>query len=183
MIVGLFGISGSGKTYLNDKIKSYIPDLITTRASDLLKINGGEIKLQNLNKDNITNNQELLSDSLSKLATSNKDKTIIIELHNIIETLSGLSEINDDDLDALSLDAAIFIDRETNLILSNRKNDKSKQRLDKSKKEIHILSKKSLHKFEEFFSERKIPFLIWNDENVYSIIKFILDTKNTSRTS
>lgn len=173
MIIGLFGVPGSGKSYINHELKKLIPDIVITRASELLSQSGGSIAIDKLTRESVGLNQRLLAEKLMRFSDNHKCKKIVIELHNVIETNFDLIELDDGVIDSLFLDAAILINRPAELVLSNRNNDKFKVRPEKSLDEISFLLEMAYRNFSDHFLNRNKPSIIWNGERLDVVVNFI----------
>ena len=161
-------------------MKKLIPDLVITRASELLSQSGGSVKIDSLTRESVGINQRLLAEKLMRFSDGHKCKKIIIELHNIIETNFELIELDDSVINSLFLDTAILIDRPAELVLSNRNNDKLKVRPAKSVNEISFLLERARENFSNYFLNRKTPSMIWNGERLEVVVNFINTLNNNS---
>lgn len=172
MIVGLFGISGSGKTHLASSFYAKY-DVITTRASQIIERYGHEIEYHRLNKNVLDKNQSILIQGLEKLNASNPNKVIIIELHNIIETPEGLTDIDPQVLHDLNLKAVCFLDVPVELLYSRRMNDSIRNRPAKSLQELEALQSKSRRRFKDDFQGSKTPFIILKSDPFHEFENFL----------
>lgn len=127
MIIGLFGLSGSGKSHLSKDFKSANPDFYCTSASKLLSSIDRPIIVDKLNEFVLDKNQEILPNLLNSL--NKKNKKILIELHAIIEKQdSTIYKVDEQILLALALDYIFLLETPEELVLKQRLNDKSKNR-------------------------------------------------------
>lgn len=107
MIIGIFGLSGVGKTTLVKKYISINNDVVGFSASAMIKNHGGVVNYDSLTENTVQENQKILLNSINNYEKT-EDRPLIIELHNIIETPIGIVSI-DDIFDSLKIDAACFI--------------------------------------------------------------------------
>lgn len=127
MIIGLFGLSGSGKTHLTNEFKILHQDYFCTSASDLLKASKRPVKSEALDTTNLNFNQYVLVEKLSEIYKIHKK--IFIELHAIIEDKNGkYYKVDGHILNSLNLDLILFLDTPIEKILDQRNNDKKKTR-------------------------------------------------------
>lgn len=172
MIVGLFGISGSGKTYLSASINSKY-DVITTRASQIIKEFGHEIEYHQLNSSVVDQNQLILIRGLDLLDRRNPNKLIIIELHNVLETPEGLVEVAPQVLLDLNLSAACFLEVPIESLYQRRINDSSRRRPQKNMEELKTLQLKSIHRFEDDFKNASFPSIILKNTPFHELEIFL----------
>ena len=177
MIVGLFGVSGSGKTHLSSSLCAKY-DILSVRASQIIEIYGHEIEYHRLNKNVLDKNQSILIYGLKRLKENNPDKIIIIELHNIIETPEGVVDIEPKILYSLNLKAVCFLDVKVELLYSHRMNDKIKNRPNKNLQELESLQSKSRLRFEEDFRHSKITYTILKDNPLQELECFLKSLVN-----
>lgn len=154
MHIGIFGVSGSGKTTIARRIASYHPDYVGISASKLISLYGGKIDLQLLNKETVKFNQELLISAYDAFKKCNKMS--ILEAHVVIETISGIETIHPSILERLHLDLAIYLYLPSATIYQQRLLDEKKQRLNISEMKIDELQKTSVDIIKHVFKERLI---------------------------
>jgi adenylate kinase len=164
MIIGLFGLSGSGKTTITQKIKQKYPSFYCTSASKILK----DFNRPILQKDLITNvldrNQEILLYGLNEI--SKKHKNIFIELHSVIEDKDNqIYFVEKNKLISLKLDYVYILDIPAEEILKRRRLDLNKQR--------NLLSVDDLKKL----SELQKKYLIDIFPNKFKLIKSYREVK------
>ncbi|MCX7097708.1 MAG: AAA family ATPase [Methylococcales bacterium] len=157
MHIGVFGISGTGKTtltksFLHDKL-----DYFGTSASYLIASAGNEINYKSLNNDKISRNQEILINQYNEL--KNVHPNTIIELHNVIEVDAGLSWIPPEVLLALSLDYVFFLYTEADEILKRRILDATKSRKITTPQELKTIQDLSLENLISVFGESYVHIL------------------------
>lgn len=153
MIIGVFGLSGVGKTTLVRKYTSANNDVIGFSASAMIKNHGGVVNYDSLTENSVQENQKILLNSINNCKKT-EDRPLIIEMHNIIETPIGVVNI-DNIFDSLKIDAACFIFKDPKIILKNRINDSEKLRTHASLMDIDKYQKISLDLFNHKFLKIK----------------------------
>lgn len=153
MNIGLFGLSGVGKTYLASKLTEERADLVLTRASKLINEGNQEIRYDHLNKANVDTNQLALLKGFELFKKNNQNKNILIELHNLIETPQGVVPIEDYVFNELKLDAVCFIYKTPKDIFNQRKLDKQRKRSAASEVEIESYQFQALELFKSCFNQ------------------------------
>lgn len=127
MIIGLFGISGSGKSYLCQAFKSKYPYFYCTSASNLLRKAKRPTSIKALDNSELDNNQKILSKVIKQLKVNHKD--IFIELHAVIEEKEGKIYIVEKSiLRSFDLDYIFILNTAASDIIERRKFDHTKQR-------------------------------------------------------
>lgn len=127
MIIGLFGLSGSGKSYLSQNFKKKYPHFHCTSASNLLRKASRPTSIDVLDNAELDNNQKILSKLIQQLNL--KYKNLFIELHAVIEEKNGKTyAVKEDILRSFQLDQIYILDIPPIKILKQRKLDKSKYR-------------------------------------------------------
>lgn len=151
MNIGIFGLSGVGKTFLASKFVENRNDFILTRASKLIKDFKHDIKYQTLNESSVNRNQLALIKSFELFKENHPNKNILIELHNIIETPNGPIPIDDCVFEKLKLDAACFISRPPKEILIQRSLDLTRERSSANESEIEDYQHRAIALFKKSF--------------------------------
>lgn len=127
MIIGLFGLSGSGKSFINNQFKKKYSHFHCTSASNLLREANRPISIDVLDNQDLDNNQKVLSQLIQQLNV--KYKNIFIELHAVIEEKNGKTySVKEDILRSFQLDQIYILDISPIKILKQRNLDKSKYR-------------------------------------------------------
>jgi len=153
MIIGLFGLSGSGKTTITEKIKQKYPNFYCTSASKILKDFNRPILKKDLIKNVLDKNQEILLYGLNEI--SKKYENIFIELHSVIEDKDNhIYFVEKKDLISLKLDYVYILDIPPKKILKRRILDLKKQRNLLSIDELKILSEFQKKYLMEIFPDR-----------------------------
>ncbi|MGZ8556387.1 MAG: ATP-binding protein [Sulfuricurvum sp.] len=157
MHIGIFGISGTGKTtlaqaFLQDKL-----DYFGTSASSLIANAGNDINYKLLNQDKISRNQKALINKYDELKIDHPNT--IIELHNVIEIDDDLSLIPSEVLLDLNLDLIFFLYTEPDEILKRRILDKKKPRKIITREELKRIQELSLEHLTSTFGSKNVHVL------------------------
>ena len=173
MKIGVFGLSGVGKSFLTNRILSHSSDFVVTSASKLIKQASHKILLKDLNSPVVKENQSVLINEFECFCKINRNKSVIIELHNVIETRDDVIQIENDVFYNLKLDVAFFITRPPEVILNHRLQDKSRIRANKTVAEINQLQESALSRFKNTFSDIDIPHQVLCNGNIDTFFEFI----------
>lgn len=126
MHIGIFGLSGSGKTTLTSRLARLDKRFVVVSASSLIKDRGGMIQYDELGRNRVSSNQNVLVDAYREFKIIHQDT--IIELHSVIESEEGVIEIEPKILRGLELDLAFFLKLEPSLLSERRRLDLKKKR-------------------------------------------------------
>lgn len=173
MNIGLFGISGVGKSYMASAICADNDSIISVKASDILKAYNRRTQFHGLSSNVVSENQKSLIDGFAHFRNNHRGKNIIIELHNIIETPSGEVEIDDNVFDSLELDAVCFLCIDPERLLQQRSKDSSRIRQEISFENLRALQERSLAKFLNNYEHQGIPYIILKSADISELSKFI----------
>jgi len=171
MKIGVFGVSGVGKSFFVSKICLENTGFIGTKASKIIAQASNKILLHELSLKQVDSNQLALIEGFKYFY--DKNKNIIIELHNLIETPTGIVEIDDYVIDGLNLDAACFLFISPEIIFNQRLNDISRVRATMSICGLNELQDRSLSKFNSTFTRENIPFIKLTESNLKSFLSFV----------
>lgn len=173
MNIGLFGLSGTGKSNLSSLICKKDKGYICTSASKIIKDYGYRIQYQELAHDVVEDNQIALVRGFHNFQAKHQEKDILLDLHNVIESPEGNIEISDNVFSELNLDAACFIESSPNVILKRRLNDRSRVRHISSIEAIARLQTASRQRFEGYFSQLEVPYLLLNRDHLEGLRTFL----------
>jgi adenylate kinase len=173
MKIGIFGLSGVGKSSLTNRIISQNSDYVVTSASKLIKQASHKTLLKNLNSPVVEKNQSVLINEFENLCKINRKKAVIIELHNVIETRDDVIQIEDDVFHNLKLDVAFFITRPAEIILSQRLQDESRIRVNTTTEKINLLQENALKRFTNTFNDIGIPYQILPNGSIDIFFEFV----------
>lgn len=173
MLVGIFGLSGCGKTTIVRKMIDLCPLWNHTSASLLIKEYNGEIAFDKINKNNIISNQDILINAVKVIDSK---PVFLLELHNVIELPNSLEIIDKNVIDSLNLDVSIFIYSSPLQIVNNRFSDLKKRKIS-DVNEIKSIQKKSIELFLENSNSKSI--IINSNMSTPYIIGLIDNFKNS----
>lgn len=160
MIIGLFGISGSGKTFTTSALSNKRNDIITFRASQIIAKYRDTIDYKLLSETVVDENQRFLIEGLKLIKAEYPNKVIIIELHNIIETPTGPIKVGVDVFKQLNIDKSFFLKIESKDLYAQRVQDTSRNRPIKPESVLLDFQNMSLDYFDEIFTKLAIPHQI-----------------------
>lgn len=173
MNIGLFGISGVGKSYMASAICAYNDSIISVKASDILKAYNRRTQFHELSSNVVSANQKSLIDGFAHFRNNHRGKNIIVELHNIIETPSGEVEVDDKVFDLLELNAVCFLHRDPERLLQQRCEDSLRIRQEISIENLRALQERSLNKFLNKYEHQGIPYIILESSDISVLSRFI----------
>lgn len=150
MHLGIFGLSGVGKTTLAKFIAERNVGVSATSASKLIREFGGWVEYECLNTDSVKSNQEVLVRAYNWY--KNKHPNTLIELHNIIETENGLEFVDPSIILALDLDIVFFLHAPAEDIAARRLSDDSKKRRLAAVSDLRELQDIALSNLQTIFS-------------------------------
>lgn len=173
MNIGLFGLSGVGKSHLTLSFCAVNHGFIGIKASEIIKSYNNKIDFFELRKSVVNNNQEMLIVGFKDYRRQYSTRNIIIELHNLIETPVGVVEIDDMVFDALDLDAVCFLEAPVGRLLNQRDSDSSRVRDSLSYDELADLQNRSRNKFISKYICGDIPFTVLEAGDLEGFMRFI----------
>lgn len=180
MHIALFGIAGSGKSTLTQKLVSANLQYIGLSASTLLRQKSRPVEISEINKDTLSTNQKYLVTAYESLKNSNENT--IVEFHAVIETNNTEFWVPIEILKRLQPDLIFFINANPNDVFCRRTKDKSKPRRIISETEISKLQSKALLHLLEAYGKDKIA--IASDFDAFRIINEAINkvdhTKDTN---
>jgi adenylate kinase len=135
--VGLFGISGVGKSHLGRRIVAARPDVLHLVASTLLKdahqVTGEA--LRTASADAVTRNQSVLADLINQVAAHRPHAAIVLDAHSVIDNDAGLVPVPYEAIEPIGLSAFLFL-RDNPAAIVERRKDPSRRRPDRSVTEL-----------------------------------------------
>lgn len=134
MHIGIFGLSGSGKTYLRKKFLERFSNYFGISASQILRDAGVDLEAQLFSKENLDNNQHLLLEAYEQLKL--KYANTFVELHAVVEGEKDLYWVPSEVLKKLGLDVVVFLSVSPSQLYNQRMNDLDRARLKKSISEL-----------------------------------------------
>ncbi|SFM58786.1 ATP-binding protein [Nitrosomonas communis] len=173
MNIGLFGISGVGKSYMTSAITAENNSLIAVKASDILRAYNKKTQFDGLSSNIVSENQQSLIEGFAYFREKNCGRNIILELHNIIETPDGEVEIDDNVFDFLELDAVCFLYIDPERLLQQRSKDSSRIRQEISLENLRGLQERSLTKFLNKYKCQGIPYKILKSSDISGFLRYM----------
>ncbi|MCA3897345.1 AAA family ATPase [Vibrio vulnificus] len=186
MIIGVFGISGVGKTTICTNLQNTMTNVVRVSASEIIRKYGGLVDYEVLSKSNLDTNQKLLVEGVKMLKNSNQTlpnpATYLLELHNVLETPNGLQKIGVDVFRELSLDWVVFLAKPESEIATQRLMDSMRVRVESSVGELRTLQLLAKQHFESTFSFLDIPLNIIVVEHTQNF-QHLIESARTSHYS
>jgi adenylate kinase len=174
MVLGLFGISGVGKSYLSAKLVRQFPDLLHLQASQLLRTahaSSGET-LRTANADTIAQNQIALGDAFNSARKGQEHKSVILDAHSVIDNDKGLVAIHVDAIRPLSLTHILFVSATPEVIIQRRAGD-DRARPVRSLQQIAEYQEKALLVSLQYSRDLEVPFLQSTTDEEEKISNFV----------
>ncbi|WP_409262085.1 AAA family ATPase [Pseudomonas putida] len=142
MHIGIFGLSGAGKTTLARSFSNLDKRLEIISASTLIKEWGGRIQYHELGRDRVSSNQSMLVDAYREFKAIHQ--YTVIELHSVIETEEGVIEIDTQVLRGLELDLGLFLKIDPAILVERRRMDSTKKRRVATALELELLQERAI---------------------------------------
>jgi adenylate kinase len=172
-VVGLFGVSGVGKSYFSANVMFGVSNFVCVKASDLIKFANGEVIYNKLNYANVQRNQQILSQEFATFRANHPDKNILIELHNVIETPESTEFLSGEVFEDIALTHAVFLQLASDKLYHQRLDDVSKMRRKTSAAELESLQERSKNLCLKTFLAREIPLLVLKSDDTNNLRKFL----------
>jgi adenylate kinase len=173
-VAAVFGPSGVGKSWL---ISRYVAStrIRHIQASQLLRgakaaSSGRSVTSEELRAGAVLDNQELLVAALAR-ERAVSDSPIIFDGHCVVDNGAELTEIPVKVIDAFGLSGIVFVQGDSQLILTQRTNDNTKVRPVRSVEEIGHHQQQALSVCGEYARQLRVPLEIVDagDEGLFSI--------------
>ncbi|ENM3755785.1 ATP-binding protein [Vibrio cholerae] len=181
MIIGVFGLSGVGKTTICSEIHRNVNNVKRISASDVIRMYGNSVKFEMLNQSNVDANQLVLIKGIQQLKEESKLNggvtTYLLELHNVLETPSGLKEISINIFRQLGLDEAIFLVKPASIIVEQRQKDSQRKRVLATEKELFAIQEQAIMLFNSMFSQLDIPHEVVTNNHVEALTRVIYNSR------
>lgn len=138
-VIGIFGISGVGKSWLCGVITSRQPKFLHLQASSLLRSAlgmSGE-QMRTASSSEIMMNQQALSTALLDARKGQEDRPVLLDAHSVIDNGIELVRIQPQDIQPLCLTKMLFVQEDPQIIERRRSMD-TRNRPKRTSKELEI---------------------------------------------
>lgn len=173
MIIGVFGLSGAGKSSLVKDFVRTNSGFVGVSASALIREGGGVVSYDGLNNAQVEHNQDLLVRRFCDFKDKYQDLSVLIELHNIIEMPGRAVIVKKRVFRDLELDAGYFLAVAPDQILNYRKNDGDRIRSAVTVEEVGIFQQIAIDGFVEMMEEFQLPHAISWRNHLNELVDFI----------
>lgn len=121
-VVGLFGLSGVGKTRYAQVVVARKPRVLHLQASDLLRRASGlnNEDLRTAQRDRLVANQDSLAAALYEARAGSRDRPVLIDAHSVIDNDVELVDVPFEAIEPLHIDAFVFLRADPDLIVARR---------------------------------------------------------------
>lgn len=173
-VIGLFGISGSGKTHLARSIVKIRPEMLRISASTLLKSahrSTGEI-LRTADAERVVDNQNALPRALRKWRDTHERRPILLEAHALIDNDRELVEVPFEVLRTIGLAAILSIEADPAEIAARRRQD-DRERPVRTIDELQRQQTRSLELTRSLSQRLDIPFQRMSSRDLSAAVRFI----------
>jgi len=173
-VIGLFGISGSGKTHLARRIVEMRPEMLRVSASTLLKSahrTTGE-RLRTANAERVVDNQKALASALHEWRDARGLHPVLLEAHALIDNDRELVEVPFEVIRAIDLAAILSIEADPVEIAERRRRDDRNRPI----RTIDELGRQQAHSLELTSSLSKwlgIPFQRASSHDLAAAVRFV----------
>lgn len=140
-VVGIFGVSGVGKTTLINHVIAQHPHWICVSAGSLIQESQRDIArdaLRSLSNEEILKNQEAIVLGIRQKREGVVAELLLLDAHLILDAGIDLFEIPLDVIGRLYLDAIVFVEDVPEHVLERRKADSGRIRANRAASEIAI---------------------------------------------
>lgn len=177
MIIGVFGISGVGKTTVCTSLQQRVTNVKRISASDIIRTYGGLVDYKLLNNKNVDINQLALIEGVKAFTRSDQSLNMptiyLLELHNVLETPEGIQDIRIDVFRELNLNNVVFLYKPASDIVLQRQNDTKRGRILSSCEELEYLQKRALRLFKTTFTSLGISYEVLASDHYESLLRII----------
>ncbi len=159
-VVGVFGISGAGKTTLISEVVRCQPTWQRVSAGSLIQEYLPDVErdaLRALSQGRILDNQEAIVRGLFARRRDGTSEVVLFDGHVLIES-EGLAEVPLDVIRRLMLDAMLFVHDAPDQIARRRQSDQHRSRAERSIEEIDRLQARECAIVERYARKLGIPF-------------------------
>lgn len=173
-VIGLFGISGSGKTHLARRIVEMRPDILRVSASTLLKSahrTTGE-RLRTADAERVIDNQNALASALREWRHAHEHHPVLLEAHALIDNDRELVEVPVEAIRGLDLAAILSIEADPVEIVERRRTD-DRYRPVRTVDELERQQARSLELAHSLSKQLGIPFQRTRSHDLAAALRFV----------
>lgn len=158
LVLGLFGISGVGKTRLASLLAAREPRLLHLQASSLLRahLNRSAEALRTDAPGKVVDNQGSLASAFAAARLRRERDDVILDAHSVIDTEDGLVDVPVAAIAPLGLTALAFLRAPPDQILRRRAKD-SRQRPARSEYQLAEYQERALHVCQGYARDLDLP--------------------------
>lgn len=133
VVIGVFGISGVGKSWLVGEVVSRISGSLQLQGSALIKEGLADPslssdELRSTSGDRILANQRILIAMFNRALAEQSSRLVLFDGHLLIDTEAGLIEVPEAVIAALRTALLVHVEAEPTLIAARRHGDASRKR-------------------------------------------------------
>ncbi|KTW00509.1 ATP-binding protein [Sphingomonas sanguinis] len=121
-VVGLFGISGVGKTRFASALVELNPEVLHLQASALLRRASGlgNEALRTANRNQLVANQSALALATEQARSGQRERPVLIDAHSVIDNDIELVDVPFDAIQPLNIETYIFLRASPSSIIQRR---------------------------------------------------------------
>lgn len=128
-VIGLFGVSGVGKSFFARELAALVPDLLHLRASELLRNAHGQSSeaLRTASSEKIGANQTALLHGLVSARRGREHLPVVIDAHSLIDNDQALVPIAASAILPLGISLYAFLEEQPETIVERRRRDERRR--------------------------------------------------------
>lgn len=175
-VVGVFGVSGVGKTTLISEVVRREPGWHRTSAGSLIQLSHPDVERDSFRRharNQILVNQEAIVRGLSDLRSLGDAEVVLLDGHLLIDSDQGPVEIPLDVVRRFRLDAMTFICDKPDQISLRRKHDPNRKRAVRSTEYIAQEQLNACEIVERHARELGIPFATVTPSQPEYVVSFV----------
>lgn len=121
-VIGLFGLSGVGKTKYAQEVVAREPRILHLQASELLRRASGlnDEELRTARRDRLIANQGALAAAMEEARAGRRDRPVLIDAHSVIDNDIELVDVPFEAIAPLRIDSFVFLRANPELIVTRR---------------------------------------------------------------
>jgi adenylate kinase len=175
-IIGLFGISGVGKTWMGTQLVIRYPSILHLQASSLLRdtLRASGERLRTATSTEISSNQQALANSLSQARVGHEERPVVLDAHSVIDNDRQLVPISIEAIKPLNLHSIVFIHDDPSVIAARRLAS-DRFRPSRTLEELECQQNLAKEVCQSFSSTLSIPIKICRAGDVEAMFASVLD--------